>query len=165
MDNYPWIKKPTLLLDPAKARRNIHQMVAKAHSQDVRLRPHFKTHQSAQVGEFFREESIAAITVSSVEMGAYFARHGWKDILVAFPVNVREIDEINVLAKTAHLGLLIESTETMRFLGQNLKAPVDVWIKWTWAITAPAWPGMTQPLWRLCARRCKISPFCDCAGY
>jgi len=129
MDAYPWIKKPTLLLDTSKARRNIHQMVVKANSQNVRLRPHFKTHQSAQVGELFREEDVTAITVSSVEMAAYFARHGWKDILVAFPVNVREKDEINALAQTIHLGLLVESMETVGFLEQALKAPVDVWVK------------------------------------
>ncbi|HTX80313.1 MAG TPA: alanine racemase [Longilinea sp.] len=129
MDEYPWIKKPTLLLDPARARHNIHQMVTKAQGQSVRLRPHFKTHQSAQVGEFFREEGVTAITVSSVDMAVYFVRHGWNDILIAFPVNVREIGEINALAQSVHLGLLVESTETASFLGRNLKVPVDVWIK------------------------------------
>jgi len=123
------IHRPTLLLDRSKALRNIHRMINKARKNRVTFRPHFKTHQSAQIGEWFREAGITAITVSSVEMAIYFARNGWQDITIAFPVNLREIENINKLAEFIQLSLLVESREVVDFLNQQLSARVAVWIK------------------------------------
>lgn len=123
------IVKPTLLLNIERAKQNISRMVEKAYHQSVRFRPHFKTHQSATIGEWFREAGVTAITVSSVDMAQYFARHGWDDITIAFPVNLRQVDELNELARSIHLGLLVESVETVNYLTHHLTAPVDVWIE------------------------------------
>lgn len=123
------LEKPTLLVNPQIARQNIALMAEKARSQGVRFRPHFKTHQSAAVGEWFREEGVTAITVSSVDMAVYFARHGWNDILIAFPINVRQMQAIDALAGQIHLGLLVESVESVRVLAAGLHHPVDLWIK------------------------------------
>jgi D-serine deaminase-like pyridoxal phosphate-dependent protein len=123
------ITRPTLLIDKRRALVNIHQMSHKANQNEISFRPHFKTHQSARIGKWFRKEGISKITVSSVEMAAYFANYGWDDITIAFPVNILEISEINQLAKKIKLGLLVESNETIRFLGENLRAPVRIWIK------------------------------------
>ena len=127
MNIFDTIKKPTLLLNADQTRKNIQWMVQKAAAEDIRLRPHFKTHQSAAIGEWFREAGVTAITVSSVDMAAYFADHGWKDITIAFPVNWREIDEINALALRVKLNLLVESVETARFLDEHLETTLDVW--------------------------------------
>ena len=131
MEPYLWqrIEKPTLLLDEKKARTNLRHMAAKAAAAKVRFRPHFKTHQSASIGEWFREEGVAAITVSSLTMAEYFAGHGWEDILVAFPVNLREMETINRVAGRIQLGLLLESPESAMALEKGLNAPVDIWIK------------------------------------
>ena len=72
------IDQPALLLDDDIARRNIDRMVVKAARNQVIFRPHFKTHQSAEIGEWFREKGIEKITVSSVEMAEYFANNGWR---------------------------------------------------------------------------------------
>ncbi len=123
------IIKPTLLLDKQKALKNIKKMATKLAQYNVRFRPHFKTHQSALVGEWFRDFGVNAITVSSVEMAMYFAQHGWKDITIAFPLNILEIDNVNKLASSIQLNLLVESAETVVFLSKNLHASVAVWIK------------------------------------
>lgn len=123
------IEKPTLLLDEAAARANIRRMTARMKSAGVRFRPHFKTHQSAEIGEWFRGEGVNAITVSSVEMAQYFAAHGWDDITIAFPVNLRQSRELNDLARQTRLGLLVESAEAVRRLAETLTAPVDLWLK------------------------------------
>jgi D-serine deaminase-like pyridoxal phosphate-dependent protein len=123
------ITRPTLLLDEDQARRNIQWMADKARSQGKRFRPHFKTHQSAQVGKWFRAAGVSTITVSSVSMADYFIRNGWKDITIAFPLNWREGDEINRLADHNHLELLVESSETVEFLQKHLRLLTDVWIK------------------------------------
>lgn len=123
------LEVPTLLINPVIAKHNIARMADKARSQGVQLRPHFKTHQSAQAGEWFREVGVNSITTSSVEMADYFSRHAWQDILIAFPVNVRQMRSINELAVRCHLGLLVESIESVNALATSLVAPVDLWIK------------------------------------
>ena len=123
------ITKPTLLLDKDRAQRNIDSMVAKARNSAVALRPHFKTHQSAVIGEWFHERGVRAITVSSVDMAIYFAENGWNDITLAFPVNLRQIEAINRLAKKIKLNLLLESVETASRLDKKLMAKVGAWIK------------------------------------
>jgi D-serine deaminase-like pyridoxal phosphate-dependent protein len=123
------ITVPTLLLDEAKCRNNIRRMAEKARRNKITFRPHFKTHQSAEIGEWFREEGVEKITVSSLRMAAYFVDSGWKDILVAFPVNILEIDTINKLARKIKLSLTVESAETIDFLSKNLKAGIDAYIK------------------------------------
>jgi D-serine deaminase-like pyridoxal phosphate-dependent protein len=123
------LEKPTLLVNPQIARRNIAFMAQKARRHGLRFRPHFKTHQSAVVGEWFREQGVQAITVSSVDMARYFADYGWQDILIAFPVNLHQMRGINELAGRVRLGLLVESPESLRLLSVDLTVPVDLWIE------------------------------------
>ncbi len=123
------IKRPTLLVNMERVKRNITLMESKATVSGVLFRPHFKTHQSAEIGEIFRERGTRAITVSNVEMANYFANNGWEDITLAFSVNLREIEEIDTLAGRIKLGILVESAEAVNFLEENLTNRVQTWIK------------------------------------
>lgn len=123
------IKTPKLVLDEKTAKRNLARMAGKARAQGVRLRPHFKTHQSALVGKWAREAGVECITVSSVEMARFFAGHGWSDILIAFPANLRESAEINQLAGEVDLSVLVESAESARCLDGRLENSAGAWIK------------------------------------
>jgi D-serine deaminase-like pyridoxal phosphate-dependent protein len=123
------IIRPTLVVDKEVCLRNIERMAQKAADHNLRFRPHFKTHQSLKVGEWFRQFGVEAITVSSVQMAEYFAASGWKDITIAFPVNILEIENINRLAAKIKLGLLVENTEAAGFLSKHILFPVDVWVK------------------------------------
>jgi D-serine deaminase-like pyridoxal phosphate-dependent protein len=114
----PSISRPTLILDKNKCLRNIEAMSQKAQRSKCEFAPHFKTHQSAEIGEWFRDFGVHSITVSSVQMARYFAGHGWKDITIAFPINVREINEIAELAKTVSLHVLISGAETADILSK-----------------------------------------------
>lgn len=129
MTQYLDITRPTLLIDPYRVHANIQRMVEKACAAKVHLRPHFKTHQSAHVGEWFRACGVQAITVSSLDMAAYFARHGWVDILVAFPLNLRQIELVRQLSKSIRLGVLVECTAHVEALAAVVDTTVDVWIK------------------------------------
>lgn len=120
---------PTLVIDEQKTRRNIRSMVRKAKAGGIRFRPHFKTHQSIEIGRWFREEGVQHITCSSLSMAEYFATDGWTDITVAFPVNLLEIDRINRLAGQIQLNLLVESTESISFLVKNLQHSVNAYFK------------------------------------
>ncbi len=123
------IIRPTLLVNEVRAHRNIMRMAERAHSAGLKFRPHFKTHQSAAIGDWFRAYGVDAITVSSVDMARYFARHGWQDITVAFPVNLRELPKIDILAAAVQLGLLVDTPATVSALAAKLTHRVRVWIE------------------------------------
>ncbi len=122
------IKKPTLLLDEKKCRENIKTMFIKAQNNRVDFRPHFKTHQSLEIGRWFKELGVDKITVSSLEMADYFSAE-WNNITVAFPVNILEIETINRLAEKIQLNVLVESTEAIHFLKEHLKHETGFFIK------------------------------------
>lgn len=129
MSLFDQVERPTLLLNEDRAKANIAYMAEKARRSGVNFRPHFKTHQSAEIGTWFRSHGVSAITVSSVEMAAYFAAYGWEDITIAFPVNLRQIDALNALSRRIRLGLLVESVESAAFLAARLSTPTDIWLK------------------------------------
>ncbi|MFV0375749.1 MAG: hypothetical protein ACK5JD_00445 [Mangrovibacterium sp.] len=62
------IIRPTLLLDKAVCLRNIARMAERAKAKNLKFRPHFKTHQSAVIGTWYRQFGVSSITVSSVQM-------------------------------------------------------------------------------------------------
>ena len=123
------ITSPTLLLNKKICLENIERITNKARKHHVQLRPHFKTHFSAEVGEWYRQQEVTAITCSSLKMAAYFARHGWNDITIAFPANVREAAIINNLASSITLNLPVLYPQTVRQLDTLLTNEVGIFIK------------------------------------
>lgn len=123
------IKTPTLLVDKEKALKNIEKMSEKAKRSNATLRPHFKTHFSAEIGNWFRDYGVSACTVSSVSMAQYFASKGWQDITIAFPYNQLESSDISALAREVSLNILIESEESLVHAKNNLSAPAGYFIK------------------------------------
>ena len=123
------ITVPTLLVDKKKCLTNIKFMSDKAKKHNLIFRPHFKTPQSIEIGNWYREFGVDKITVSSLRMAEYFAADGWHDITVAFPVNILEIDRINSLAERITLNILITSEETAIILNEKLKHKVNFLIK------------------------------------
>ncbi|MEL7144779.1 MAG: alanine racemase [Bacteroidota bacterium] len=123
------IARPTLLVNEQIARQNIDRMVAKAANNGVKLRPHFKTHVSAEIGEWFREAGVTTCTVSSVEMAVYFQKAGWDDITIAFPFNRLEIPVLNELCSKGQINLVIEDRDTHDYLEEHLNYKASYYIK------------------------------------
>ncbi|MBN2775857.1 MAG: alanine racemase, partial [Prolixibacteraceae bacterium] len=108
---------------------NIERMAKKAGKFNMEFRPHFKTHQSAKIGEWFRQSGVTAITVSSVSMAEYFASNGWDDITIAIPVNIHEISHIDRLASSIKINVLIENKEAANELKNRINNNLGVYIK------------------------------------
>lgn len=123
------LDKPQAVVFEHNCRNNINQLIARAEHNDAVCRPHFKTHQSCVVGNWFKEAGISAITVSTPQMGQYFAQHGWKDITIAFPFYRGQINVLNELAKKCRLRLFVDSKEDCQFLSQSLHKPVELMIE------------------------------------
>jgi len=62
-------------------------------------------------------------------MAKFFAEHGWKDMTIAFPVNLLEIDDINELSQRLNLNLLVDSADTVQFLARNIQHTTGFFIE------------------------------------
>jgi D-serine deaminase-like pyridoxal phosphate-dependent protein len=58
-----FIKRPSVIVDKRLTICKIERMAAKARSSGVKFRPHFKTHHSAEIGEWFRPYDVSSIAV------------------------------------------------------------------------------------------------------
>lgn len=122
------VTRPTLFLNSSIARANIARMKHKADALGLKLRPHFKTHQSIEIGAMFKAHGCDRIAVSSLGMASYFSEE-WSDITVAFPANIQEIDLINTLSEKIKLNLTVYNLDTLHFLEQHLDHQVYVYLK------------------------------------
>lgn len=123
------LTRPTLLIDPLKSKENLKRMKKKADHHKVAFRPHFKTHQSHAIGSWFKKQGVKSITVSSADMAEYFMQDNWNDILIAFPLNINELNSINRLSGKINLSLTLENQEGLAYLNEHLRNKVDVYIK------------------------------------
>lgn len=128
------VTEPTILVAEDRARANIAAMADKAKSSGVVFRPHFKTHQSGEIGRWFADAGVDCITVSSLPMAQYFAEFGWHDILLAFLVNPRQLPRLAELAGTldrrgGRLGLTVDSPVTVAAIAEHQGLKADIWLK------------------------------------
>lgn len=123
------LNRPQAIVIEQNCRNNIKKLKAKARSNKADCRPHFKTHQSHIVGNWFKEEGISAITVSSPQMAAYFMQYGWSDISIAFPFYKTQIHDINNLARNSSIRLFVDEVDKCRYLSLNLEHPVGLMIE------------------------------------
>lgn len=123
------LNRPQAVVVEQNCRNNIKKLKAKALNNKADCRPHFKTHQSYMVGNWFKEEGITAITVSSPQMATYFMHYGWSDITIAFPFYKTQIHDINSLVRNISIRLFVDQVDKCRYLSSNLEHPVDIMIE------------------------------------
>jgi D-serine deaminase-like pyridoxal phosphate-dependent protein len=123
--NLPAITKPILILDEKRCRNNIQKVAARAKQAGCIFRPHFKTHQSREVGRWIRESGVTGITVSSTSMASYFADAGWDDITIAFPFFPAQLNDLKYLEARCKLRLFVNETKHLELLNNELINPFD----------------------------------------
>lgn len=123
------ITQPVLLVDVQRVKKNIEKVADKVNSLKISFRPHFKTHQSKYIGNIFREFGIKKISVSSFRMAKYFLQSNWRDILIAFPLNLRELDEILKISDLVNLTITISDLYTLEFLDRLLNKQMQIYLE------------------------------------
>lgn len=111
-----------------RAHNNISKIALKASKNNIHFRPHFKTHSHVEIGRLFRQHGVDSICVSSLEMAQYFAFDGWKDITIAFPLDINDLNEIYELAQKIKLQILIHDSAQLEAI-QNCPATVGIMIE------------------------------------
>ncbi|MDD4150089.1 MAG: alanine racemase [Bacteroidales bacterium] len=128
MLKYSKIKSPTLTINSKIVRNNIKTMMDKLPSICI-FRPHFKTHDNKKTAQIFKEFGINKITVSSVNMALDFRKIGFKDITIAFPVNIREQKNLNKLCSNTILGLTFSNLQSVNIISKLNKIKANAWIE------------------------------------
>ncbi len=123
------ISKPSFVINKKRAIENINLMARKFNSQNIIFRPHFKTHQSIEVGAWFADAGVSKISVSSVDMARQFFDAGWRDISIVFPFNRREIKALNQFSTSAQISILLEDLDTAKYISENSTTDLNVFLK------------------------------------
>ncbi len=119
---------PTLVINKTISLNNLGRMIDVAKKNNLVLRPHFKTHQSIEIGNWFKEKGITSITVSSISMAEFFSSE-WNDITIAFPLNILEIDKLNLMIRGNRVKLLIDSISPLKILDSQLEDSIEIYLK------------------------------------
>lgn len=82
---------PFLRVDLAVLRRNIRRVADQAARDGVLLRPHVKTHKCIEIARLQRDAGAAGITVATVSEAETFARAGFDDIFIAYPLWIDDL--------------------------------------------------------------------------
>ena len=131
--NVNGLSTPSLVLDITRVRRNAARMSDIARRNDVRLRPHVKTHKCIEVARIQTEGHDGAITVSTLAEARAFAKHGFDDITYAVPIERGKFDDaIAILQSGVNLNLLTDDEQTVEDLDQaagNAGVEFDVFVK------------------------------------
>jgi D-serine deaminase-like pyridoxal phosphate-dependent protein len=101
---------PALLVDLDRLERNIARWQEAADAAGVRLRPHIKTHKSLAIAALQREAGAHGIAVAKVGEAEVFARAGFVDIVIAYPVvGEAKWRRIAELAATTRITVNVDS--------------------------------------------------------
>ena len=101
---------PALLVDRDRLDRNIARWQEAADAAGVRLRPHVKTHKSVAVAALQRAAGANGIAVAKVGEAEVFARAGFDDIAIAYPVvGAGKWRRIAALARAARVTVNADS--------------------------------------------------------
>lgn len=113
---------PYLAVDFSRARRNLREVAGRATTAGVALRPHVKTHKCPELARLQLEAGAVGITVATLGEAEVFARHRFKDILIAYPlwVEQRQADRLKDLMTMCQLTVGVDSVQGAAMLGRFL---------------------------------------------
>jgi D-serine deaminase-like pyridoxal phosphate-dependent protein len=130
------LETPALLLDLDIMEANLAAMAARLRDRGITLRPHAKTHKSAHVARRQLDHGAAGLTVATIAEAEAFARHGFTDLFIAYPVVARGIkaDRLAGLARRVKLRVGVDSVAGAQALAGALTradapAPAEVLIE------------------------------------
>lgn len=132
---YSELDTPALLINEKILNKNIQEMQDYADQQDVKLRPHIKTHKMPELAKLQRDKGASGITVAKVGEAEVMAEHGLTDIFIANEiVGEKKIERIKKLAQSISISFGVDSIYQLKeidkvFQGSGKKAEVLIEIE------------------------------------
>lgn len=105
---------PAVLIDRAKAIRNLDRMQAAASANGIRLRPHTKTHKSPVVARWQLDRGAIGICCAKLGEAEVFANAGFTDIRLPYPINPSNADRVIALLDRTRLSFIVDHLEVAR---------------------------------------------------
>ncbi len=89
---------PALLVDAVRLAANLDRMQARADAAGVALRPHAKTHKTAEIARMQTDRGARGLTVATLDEAEAFVAAGFRDLRLATPVaGPQKLDRIAAL--------------------------------------------------------------------
>jgi len=116
---------PVVLADVMQC--NIDRMQAFATEHDLDVRPHVKTHKCVEVGRLQIEAGAVGITAGNVGEAEVFARAGFEDIFLAYPIwpSGTKGERIRHLAQTARMRVGVDNLAAIEALADAMGEEPD----------------------------------------
>lgn len=126
------LRTPAVLVDQARAQRNLARLQEAAAARGIRLRPHAKTHKSPLIARWQIERGAVGICCAKLGEAEVFADAGIKDIRIPYPLNPANADRLIALAQRAHVSFVVDHLRVAEAWSLALHAAavtVDVLVK------------------------------------
>jgi D-serine deaminase-like pyridoxal phosphate-dependent protein len=112
------LETPSVLIDLERLERNIARMAARAREDGVTLRPHAKTHKVPEIGWMQIRAGAVGLSLAKTSEAEVFARHGFPDLFVAYPVvSPSKAERLLALSRRVKLRVGVDSIEGAAVLG------------------------------------------------
>jgi len=132
-DGVDTIDTPALVIDQDAMQRNIALMAGYAREHGLRLRPHAKTHKSAQVAALQIAAGAVGVCVQKLGEAEALAAAGIGDIYISNQIIDRaKLARVAALAGRIRLALAVDSEYGVRALAEALRAAgssIDVFVE------------------------------------
>src|SRR5699024_2453289 len=110
--HYTGIDTPALVIDRPVLENNIKDVQNVADNNNVKLRPHTKTHKMSRLARMQTEGGAAGITVAKVSEAEVMAKSGLDDIFIANQiVGETKLRRIRKLAETIDISFGIDALQ------------------------------------------------------
>jgi D-serine deaminase-like pyridoxal phosphate-dependent protein len=130
---FPELDTPSLVIHLGVLEVNVAEMASVARSAGVRLRPHTKTHKSADIARMQLDAGASGITVAKLGEAEVMVEAGLDDVLVAYPiVGENKLARLRSLLERARVRTTLDSVEVAEGLGRvgrDLGRPVEVLVE------------------------------------
>lgn len=132
---YPALDTPAVLVDLDKLETNIERAQQLANRLGVRLRPHLKSHECAQIARMQLEAGAAGFSCAKLAAAERMADEGFSDIMVLHPFyGPHKVETLKQLVSRPNLTLscvvdMREHAEVVSQVGQDLGKKIPVLLK------------------------------------
>ena len=126
------LRTPAVLIDRARALRNLDRMQAAASARGIRLRPHAKTHKSPLIARWQLERGAVGICCAKLGEAEVMAEAGIADIRLPYPINPSNADRVIALLDRTRLSFIVDHPAVARQWSSAMTAArkeVDVLVK------------------------------------
>lgn len=132
---YSSIDTPAVLLDLDQLEANIKEMVRLAADAGVKLRPHIKFHECADIAKMQLESGACGVEVGNVDQAEAMAAEGINDIMIAHPFyGEQKFEKLKGFINKPGLKLsvvvdMVEQAASLSQIGQAVGMKVPVLMK------------------------------------